>query len=158
LLRRKVNLSEVIPYASTAIAVTSLIYSIFRNSKEEVKNLEHRITVLEQNEFCQADRVCLYDIKMKMNLFWGIIETEFPKFLKKKRTPKIDRLLEKARMLGIDKLSSDELEELQKGLDFEYELSLKKEDEGRALTITLFKAIIKYYTEKLAQEEAKVSK
>lgn len=147
-------MSEIISYAGVAIATASLLFSIVRNSKEDVKILEHRITVLEQNTFCQDDRECLYDIKTKMGLFWGIIETEFPKFLRKKRTPKLDKLLERVKLLGIDKLSLEELEKLQKGLNFEYELSLKKEDDdARALAITFFRATIKYYTEKLSKEK-----
>ena len=140
-------MSEVISYAGVAIATASLLFSIVRNSKEEVKVLEHRITVLEQNIFGRDDRQCLYDIKTKMNLFWGIIEVEFPKLLRKKHTPKLDKLLEKAKNLGINKLSHEELEDLQTGLDFEYEISLEKEDESRALILALFKAITKYYKE-----------
>jgi hypothetical protein len=138
------SVNEVIPFISTGIAVTSLLYTLWHTSKQSTTALEHRITALENNQFIPSDRECLHEVDLKMKLFWGIVEKEFPKILHSEHTPKIDILLEKAMTGGVSKLSEDERNQLLTHLKKERRIALKESDKSRAIATAFYEAILKY--------------
>ena len=131
----------------TAIAVLSIYLSRKDQIIDTVKKQENRLTKLEQFQFTQEDRQCLYELKMKMDLWWSIVEKEFPKLLIQKETPKLDILLEKASLFGVGYLKDKEKQDLATMLDDEYHTAIKNEDSGRAMAIALYRAVVKYKAE-----------
>lgn len=151
---------------STIIAASSFLFSYQRASKTDVANNENRITKIEGNQFTQADRdrlkfieddlkhcrfsdedrKCLYDNTTKMALFWGIVQTEFPKILKQFDTPKLDKVFDKLINCGIRSLSIAEAKTFHLRLQTEYDAALKAEKADRALILALYNMVYEYET------------
>lgn len=134
----------VLSIIGLCVALGSLYFSRKDRSIGEVSKLENRLSTLEANRFTQADRDSLIELELKMGLFWGIVETEFPRILIKAHTPHIDSLLVKASKSGISSLTDSEHHELIARLDQEYMEALDNEDSGRGLAISFFRAILKF--------------
>lgn len=134
----------VLSIIGLCVALGSLYFSRKDRSIGEVSKLENRLTTLEANRFTQADRDSLIELELKMGLFWGIVETEFPRILIKAHTPHIDTLLVKVSKSGVLSLTDSEHNELIARLDQEYMEALDSEDPGRGLAISFFRAVLKF--------------
>ncbi len=128
----------------TCISLLSLYLIRSDKSLKKIKSQENRLTKLEQNQFRPEDRQCLYELKTKIDLWWTIVEREFPKLLVQVDTPKLDILLEKAGLFGVDYLGDKEKVDLETMLDDEYQSAINTEDSGRAMAIALYRAVVKY--------------
>lgn len=138
------DIGLVLSIIGVGISILSLYLSSSRTTKEDTKRLENRLTRLEGNQFKPEDRECLHEVEVKMNLFWSIVEKEFPRVLMKQRTPVLDLLLEKAEINGVSNLTEIEQDQLLDGLNQEYDRALETEDSGRAMAISLFRATLIY--------------
>ncbi len=121
---------------------------------KDIKELENRLTKLEQNQFTLEDRECLRELRVKVGVFWNIIEKEAPRLLRQHLTPHLDALLAKAEG-GISRLSKDEKKELKQLVDEQYRKELEKEnlnDPGRALILALYRGVLEVEAEE--DEEA----
>lgn len=134
----------VLSIAGLLLAVISLYISRQDKGTEAVKDLEHRLTELESNRFTTEDRQCLQDLELKMSLFWSIVEKEFPRLLVQADTPVLDVLLMKAHRVGIATFTPTERQQLLDNLDVEYINAIEREDSGRAMAISLFRATLLY--------------
>lgn len=134
----------VISLIGLTISLVSFYFARKDKGVEQVQSIENRLTSLESNQFTQEDRNCLNELDMKMNLFWGIVEQEFPRLLVRSNTPTIDILLIKASKSGVDSLSATEHKELIERLNVEYVNAIEIEDSGRAMAISLFRATLLY--------------
>ena len=139
-----ITIELVLSIIGLCVALGSLYFSRKDRSIGEVGKLENRLTTLEANKFTQEDRDCLNELDLKMSLFWGIVETEFPRILIKVHTPHIDILLVKASKSGVSSLTDSEHNELVARLDQEYMEALDNEDPGRGLAISFFRALLKF--------------
>jgi hypothetical protein len=141
------DVSEVLSYIGSAIgvivAIASFIVARARASVTDTRELEHRLTQLETNQFTKEDRQCLRDNDLKMKLFWGVVEKEFPKLLKQHRTPMVDKLLTKAAM-GLDKLTPNETSKLMKALDNEFNIAVSQKNPRRALMIAFYLKVMEF--------------
>lgn len=132
----------------TLTAISSAIYVLFRTSKMDTKDTEKRFSALterlgklELSQMTPKERLCLQDISLKMNLFWSIIEKDFPKLLKQETTPELDVLLDK---ITNGPLTTEEHSRLVHLLDVEYNKATAIEDSGRAMALALYKATLTY--------------
>lgn len=150
--------SEIISGLGIIVSMTSLIIAYYRSSKAEVKELEHRLTSIEEkqvkdlehrlttiegNQFNAEDKECLHSLDMKMGLLWGTIERDFPRLLTQTNTLRMDTLLKKATN-GVKTLSKTELKELDEQLRIVYEDALSKEEAGRAMAISLYRGVLNF--------------
>ncbi len=142
-----ISLEMGLSVASILLAIISIYLSRRDKGTETVKDLEHRLTTLESNRFTSNDRQLLQDLELKMGLFWGIVEQEFPRLLIQKSTPALDILLARVHNVGISACTPAEQQQLLDKLDIEYILAIEKEDSGRAMAISLFRATLIYHTE-----------
>jgi len=111
--------------------------------REDAVKLEHRLTVIEGNQFTQQDRKCLQETDLKMSLFWEAIKEDFPSLLKHAHTPKFDALLDKAKQ-SIGSLTSKEATELIKMLTSEIEEAKQTEQPARAAIAAFYRSVLKY--------------
>lgn len=136
--------SYLIFSADTLLAIITFLYAVFVSGQAKAVELENRLTKVEANQFTEADKNCLHELDLKMKLFWGIVETEFPIFLRRDKTPQLDILLDKARVNGVKSLTFDEVGFLDDELKKEYKQAIAEHDSGRALAIAFYSTIVKY--------------
>lgn len=132
----------------------SLVYTFLRNRFKDIKELENRLTRLEEHQFTPEDRTRLRELDVKVGIFWGVIEREAPKILRQRLTPHLDALLAKAEG-GISKLSRNEQIELKKLLEEQYDKVVNSgdiEDPGRALVMALYKGVLEIKTKEEPKE------
>lgn len=139
-----ITIELVLSVIGLAVALGSLYFARKDRAVGEVGKLENRLATLEANRFTQEDRDCLNELELKMSLFWGIVEKEFPRLLIQQNTPQLDSLLVKASMNGVGSLTDNEYNELVARLDQEYVSALDDEDPGRGIVISFFRAILKF--------------
>ena len=142
-----------ISIAGLLLSLTSL-YLVRRDRNTTVITAnENRITTLEKDvgtlqdqvpSFTEDDRACLQKVDMRMDLFWTVVEKEFPKLLVQQHTPKLDVLLEKASLFGIKTFSMKEKRDLSTMLDDEIDKARETEDSGRAVGLALYRATVEY--------------
>jgi hypothetical protein len=123
------------------VAVASFGYSAQKVSKEDAKELEHRLTILEQNQFTNEDRKCLQTVAVKMDMFYETAKREAPDILKHEHTPRYDELLKKARDEGINALTSEEANELIGLICYDID-EMKKMDENKVSPGKIFIAAV----------------
>jgi hypothetical protein len=112
--------SMALPIVGLGLSIVSFLFALQRASKTDLitmKNeaikLEHRLTVVEQNQFTNEDRRCLMDTSIKVNMFYQAAKREAPDLLKHMDTPRYDELLSKAKE-EIQSLTAQEATELIK--------------------------------------------
>jgi hypothetical protein len=149
--------SLIAPTISGLIATASLLYTYQRNSRKDVEEkistvkketaeFERRITLLEQSQFTTADRKCLQNMDVKMELLWEAVKDDFPGLLKHVNTPRYDALLDKAHD-DIKMLTDEETEELLGLLRAEVELAKrteKRKQVERAAIASLYATVVKF--------------
>lgn len=121
------------------ISVLALYFSRKAQAIKEMKSLENRLTKLESNQMTSRERESLSQLEIKMNLFWGVVESEFPKLLVRKSTPQLDVLLLKA--AEGEALDSTEATNLIDGLNKAYASAVEAQDSTRAKVIAFYKAV-----------------
>ena len=135
---------EIETIISFGLSLFALLYSIYKGSAANMKELENRITTNEQYRFTKEDRDCMNEMKLKVDLFWSVVEKEFPKILVRHETPEFDKLLNKASD-GLDKLSLEELSRLSSTLKSQYKIAKEEENPGRAMAIALYKGVVEEF-------------
>ena len=143
-----ISLELVLSVIGLLIALSSFYYARKDRSTLGAKELENRLTAIETSQFTQEDRQTLTDLELKMGLFWGIVEKEFPRLLVQENTPALDVLLMKAYHAGIGAFTVTECQDLLDKLDYEYIQAIENEDSGRAMAISLFRATLVYRKER----------
>jgi hypothetical protein len=143
-MSEQVVISQTISLAAIALAVISLLINEWRKTKIDAKQLEKRLTDIENHLFTDKDSDCLKDVALKIGLLWKVVEVEFPKILRNKNTPELDILLNKVIDSGLSSLTAEEFTKLKNGLSDEYAKALLLEDENRAIPIALWQAILEY--------------
>lgn len=145
----------VIPAIGTIIAVSSFLFSYQRASKSDLDKVrqdavasEHRLTVLEQNQFNDHDRRCLQEVDLKMGLIWNTVKEDFPSLLKQTSTPRFDALLDKAQK-NVKSMSSKEIEELLRFLEREIKEGKESTTPGRAAIAAFYRAVVQYETKRV---------
>ena len=136
-----------------AVSFIAILFTFFKASRDDVKELEHRLTKLETCQtslgFTEIDRKCLQELKVKSDIIWGIFETEFPKFIQRLTTPLHDTLLKKVSTLGLRSLTQQEFEDLDRFIADEYKQAISQEEnEGRQMSLALFGAVVKFARDK----------
>jgi hypothetical protein len=142
----------VLPIAGFGLSIVSFLYAMQRASKDDLnilKNdaieLEHRLTILEQNQFTNDDRRCLMDTSIKVNMFYQAAKQEAPDLLKHAHTPRYDELLSKAQV-NLSSLTNDEAEELLKLIQEDInamKLTEDSRDAGKVFIATLYANMIR---------------
>jgi uncharacterized small protein (DUF1192 family) len=158
----------ILPITGVGLSVVAFLYSMQRASKDDLNTvrkeallMEHRLTVLEQNQFSNEDRKnlaivtqnqftieerkCLIDTSIKVNMFYQAAKQEAPDMLKHSDTPRYDELLSKAK-LDLSVLTADETNELLKLIQDDIDrmkLNESTRDAGRVFIATLYANMIK---------------
>lgn len=142
--------ASVVPVISATIAASSLLLSYQRASKSDLDSirkeavaLEHRLTVVEQNQFTDHDRRCLQEVDLKMGLLWNTVKEDFPSLLKQMTTTRFDLLLDKAHV-GVQLMAPAEVDELLNLLDHDIQEAKETEHPNRAVIAAFYRAVIKY--------------
>ena len=139
---------------ATLISIFSFLMAYTRASKSDAVKLENRLTTLEGCKFTEADRKCLQEVEVKISLFWETVKQDFPAFLKRNNTPKIDALLDKA-IKSVQNLSPAEITKLLAYLDNEVKNAKKTERPDRAVIAALYRSVIKYETKRFTNAKCK---
>lgn len=97
-----VELSWEIAGFALTIALTIIgwigtyVGTVKANAKKNAE-VDKDIEDLKRHSFSEEDRATLRDLVTKIGLFWGIVEQQFPAFLIRSDSPRMDLLLAKTR-------------------------------------------------------------
>ncbi len=90
---------EIAGLALTLIAtivgwIGTYIGTVKANEKRNAE-VDKDLEDLKRHSFTEEDRANLQDVTTKIGLFWGIVEQQFPAFLIRSDSPRMDALLQK---------------------------------------------------------------
>lgn len=92
---------EIAGFALTLVVtivgwISTYIGTVKANAKKNAE-IDKDIEDLKRHSFSEEDRATLRDLVTKIGLFWGIVEQQFPAFLIRSDSPRMDALLMKTR-------------------------------------------------------------
>lgn len=116
----------IVSIIAVLMSVINFIFTLITSAKDDVRDLEHRLTSLE----------------LKVEPLWDAVRNEIPKLLIKEETPTLDKFL---RMTSneIDEMTDQQIHDLTCLLDEEITKARESGDIAIAIGIVLIRATLK---------------
>lgn len=135
--------SYLIFSADTLLAIITFLYAVFNSGTVKAVKMEGRISKIEANQITTEERRCVQENDVKMKLIFGMVESEFPKFLRRDTTPSLDILFDKVKVIGVKALTTEEASVFEGELEKEIQLAIKEKDGWRAMALGFYSALVK---------------